>query len=99
MWRGRRALFPEMNLAIDDQRLAYPSDSRSCARNMLIGLFASSRLARGAFLPGHLFSTKSHGTARIVGAVELLDRITFERDESHWRPPGLHIRRIVSDSF
>jgi hypothetical protein len=25
---------------------------------------------------------RPHGTARIVGAVELLDRITFERDES-----------------
>ena len=67
---------------------------------MLIGLFASSRLARGACPhPAALFSTKSHGTTHIVGAVVLLDRITFERDESRRKPPGLHIRRIVSDSF
>jgi hypothetical protein len=37
---------------------------------MLIGLFASSRLARRACPhPATLFSTKSHGTACIVGAV------------------------------
>jgi hypothetical protein len=27
MLRGRRTLFPEMNLAIDDQHLAYPFSS------------------------------------------------------------------------
>jgi len=34
MLRGRRTLFPEMNLAIDDQHLAYPSDPKifSCPR-------------------------------------------------------------------
>src|SRR5713101_2627453 len=26
MWPGRRTVFPEMNLAIDDQHLAYPFD-------------------------------------------------------------------------
>jgi hypothetical protein len=32
--RGRRTLFPEMNLAIDDQHLAYPFDPKvfSCPR-------------------------------------------------------------------
>lgn len=49
--------------------------------------------ARKGFFP------EEDGTTRIVGAVELLDRITFEHDESRRRPPGLHIRRIVSDSF
>ena len=28
MLRGRRPLFPEMNLAIDDQHPAYPSDAK-----------------------------------------------------------------------
>ncbi len=34
MLRGRRTFFPEMNLAIDDQHLAYPSDPKifSCPR-------------------------------------------------------------------
>jgi hypothetical protein len=47
MRRGRRALFPEMNLAINDQHPAYPSDFEELRQNMLIALFVSYRLARG----------------------------------------------------
>jgi hypothetical protein len=28
MWRGRRTLFPQMNLAIDDQHPAYPFEPK-----------------------------------------------------------------------
>jgi len=65
---------------------------------MLIGLFASSRLARSACPTLPLYSRPNLMEPRASwGAVELLNRITFERDESRRRPLGSHIRRIISD--